>query len=144
MSHRMAKTGTTDHESLMHDYTALWNGDFSKLDVIAESVDVYVPSLADGEIHGRDAFEEYLRELRTGFPDWHVTMDDMVASNGVVMKEWTVTATHEGEYSGIPPTERCINIRGMGKILIADGKVQEDRLYYDFHEMIEQLGLTEE
>jgi len=138
----MSQPDTTDHESLMHEYTGLWNGDFSNLDVVAESVDVSVPSLSDGEIHGRDAFEAYLRELRTGFPDWHVTMDDTLAGDGVVMKEWTVTATHEGEYNGIPPTERTIEISGMAKILITNGRVQEDRLYYDFHEVIEQLGLT--
>lgn len=140
----MVKTSNTEYESLIRDYTELWNGDFSKLDVVAESVYVRVPSLSDGEIHGRDAFEAYLRELRTGFPNWHVTVDDTLASDGVVMKEWTVTATHEGEYNGIPPTERTIDISGMGKILIANGKVQEDHLYYDFHELIEQLGLTEE
>lgn len=140
----MSKTEKTDHESLMNDYTALWNGDFSKLDVVAESVDLYVPSLSDGEIHGRDAFEAYLRELRTGFPDWHVTMKDMLANEDVVMKEWTVTATHKGEYNGIPATERTIDISGMGKILIVNGEVQEDHLYYDFHELIEQLGLTEQ
>lgn len=126
------------------EYRELWNEDFSKLDVVAESVDVSVPSMSDGEIHGRDAFEAYLRELRTGFPDWHVTVDDVLAGDGMVMKEWTVTATHEGEYNGIPPTHREMEGSGMAKILIRDGKMQEDRLYYDLQEVFEQLGLTEE
>jgi steroid delta-isomerase-like uncharacterized protein len=89
-------------------------------------------------------FEAYLRELRAGFSDWHVTINDTLAGNGMVMKEWTVTATHEGEYNGIPPTDRTIEISGMAKILVAKGKVQEDHLYYDFHDLIEQLGLIEE
>lgn len=140
----MAKTSPGDIESVLDDYTALWNGDFSKLEVVSESVDVYLPALSDGEVHGRDAFESYLRDLRTGFPDWHVTVDETLAEDGVVMKEWTVTATHKGEYSGVPPTGRPIEISGMAKILIENGKVQEDRLYYDFHDLIEQLGLTDE
>ncbi|MFA9417290.1 ester cyclase [Natrinema sp. HArc-T2] len=88
------------------EYRELWNGDFSKLDVVADSVDVYVPSLSDGEFHSREAFEAYLRDLRTGFPDWHVTVDNILADDEMVMKEWTVTATHNGEYNGIPPTGR--------------------------------------
>lgn len=32
----------------------------------------------------------------------------------------------------------------MSKILIENNKVQAERLYYDFQEMLEQLDLTEE
>lgn len=125
------------------EYRELWNGDYSKLDVVAESVDLSVPSMSDGEIHGRDEFEAYLRELRTGFPDWHVTVDEILATDELVMKEWTVTATHEGEYSGIQPTNREIEMSGMAKIVIENGKVQRDTLYYNFQELLEQLGLVE-
>jgi steroid delta-isomerase-like uncharacterized protein len=123
------------------EYRELWNGNFSKLDVVAESVDVSVPSMSDGEMYGRDEFEAYLRELRAGSPDWHVTVNDVLASDELVMKEWTVTATHEGEYNGMPPTNREIEISGMAKIRTEDGKVQEDRLYYDLRALFEQLGL---
>lgn len=125
------------------EYRELWNGDYSKLDVVAESVDLSVPSMSDGEIHGRDEFEAYLRELQTGFPDWHVTVDEILATDELVMKEWTVTATHEGEYSGIQPTNREIEMSGMAKIVIENGKVQRDTLYYNFQELLEQLGLVE-
>ncbi|MEF8814815.1 MAG: ester cyclase [Halovenus sp.] len=70
-------------------------------------------------------------------------IDRTLASDGVVMKEWTVTATHEGECIGIPPTEHSTGVSGMPKILITNGKMQEDCLYDEFHELIEQLGLTE-
>jgi predicted ester cyclase len=60
------------------------------------------------------------------------------------MKEWTATGTHEGEFDGVPPTGREIEISGMAKDLIADGEVLEGRLYYDPAEMAEQLGLTGE
>jgi steroid delta-isomerase-like uncharacterized protein len=123
------------------EYRELWNGNFSKLDVVAESVDVSVPSMSDGEMYGRDESEAYLRELRAGSPDWHVTVNDVLASDELVMKEWTVTATHEGEYNGMPPTNREIEISGMAKIRTEDGKVQEDRLYYDLRALFEQLGL---
>jgi steroid delta-isomerase-like uncharacterized protein len=135
---------STAARAVEREYRALWNGDFSKLDVVSESVDVDVPSLADGEIHGRDAFEAYLRDLRTGFPDWHVTVDDILTDDEMVMKEWTVTATHDGTYNGIPPTNREMNVSGMAKLRTENGRVQEDRLYYDLHEVLDQLGLTDE
>lgn len=134
----------TTTRAVEEEYRELWNGDLSKLDIVAKSVDVQAPSMSDREIHSRDAFEAYLRELRTGFPDWHVTVDDILTNDEIVMKEWTVTATHEGEYAGIPPTGREIEMSGMAKIRIEDGKVQEDHLYFDLQEMAEQLGLTED
>lgn len=143
----MSEASTTEHErtlSTYRDYEDLWNGDLSNIDVVAESISLSDPALPDGEIHGREAFEAYLREVRSAFPDWHVVADDLLVDDGIVMKEWTTTGTHRGEYKGVPPTGREIEISGMARDVIADGKVQEARLYYDPQEVPEQLGLTED
>jgi steroid delta-isomerase-like uncharacterized protein len=102
------------------------------------------PALPEGELHGREAFGAYLREVRSAFPDWHVVADDMLAGDGIVMKEWTVTGTHEGEYKGVPPTGREIEFKRMARDVITDGKVEGHRLYYDPQEIPEQLGFTED
>lgn len=140
----MAKTSATKIESLMSDYTELWNGDFSKLDVVAESVDIYHHAAPDGVIHGRESLKGFIHEFHSAFPDFHIAVDDWISSDEVVMKEWTMTGTHEGEFNDIPPTGREIESMGMAKILVADGKVQEDRLFYNPQVMFEQLGLKED
>lgn len=136
---RMAQA--TRHEQLVNDWYALWGGDMSKLDVLAESVEIVDPLV---ELHGRDEAEEFVREVRTAFPDIQFTMTDMLASDDLVMAEWRVTGTHEGEFQGIPPTGREVDQRGMEKLLIADNKVQEAHIYFDQQEMLTQLGVTEE
>lgn len=143
----MAETSATEHEQVLNtyqDYEDLWNGDFSQLEVVAESFAFQSPDVPDGELQGREAFEAYLRDVRSAFPDWQVVTDDLLAGDGLIMKEWTVTGTHEGEYNGIPPTGREIEINGMAKDIITDDKVQEGRLYYNTQDMAEQLGLTED
>lgn len=135
---------TPEVEQLMNDYLDVWNGNFSKLEVVAESVSLYDPAAPEGEIHGRDALEAFVREVRTGFPDMNFTIDDRIASDEVVMYEWTGTGTHDGEFDDIPPTGRELELTGMSKTVIADGKVQEDRIYFDLQELFEQLGLTDE
>lgn len=135
---------TTDIEQLMDDYEDVWNGDFSKLDVVSESFEYYAPEVPEEGVHGPDGFEAYLRELLDGFPDATITLGEMLAGDEVVMVEWTATGTHEGEFNGIPPTEREADITGMSKVLISDGKVTEERGYYDYNKLFEQLGLTEE
>lgn len=137
----MTDASTTRHEQLVNDWYALFNGDFSKLDVVTESVEVVDPL---AELHGRDELEGFIREMRTAFPDIHLTLGDMLATDDVVMAEWTVTGTHEGEFNGIPPTGNDVEQQGMEKLLIADKKVQEARIYFDTQEMLTQLGVTEE
>lgn len=92
---------TTSHEKLVNDWYALFNGDFSKLDVAAESVE-FIDLL--GEAHGREELEGFIREMYTVFPDLQLTVTDMVADDDLIMVEWTVSGTHEGELNGIPPT----------------------------------------
>lgn len=128
----------------MNDYTALWNGDFSQLDVAAEDVTIYHDAAPEGVIHGREALEAFVHEFHSAFPDFHIAVDDWISSDEVVMKEWTMTGTHEGEFNGISPTGREIESTGMAKVLIADGRVEEDRLYYNPQLLVEQLGITEE
>jgi steroid delta-isomerase-like uncharacterized protein len=143
----MAETSGSEREQLLStydDYEDLWNGDRSKLSVVAESITFSSPGVPGGELHGREAFEAYLHEVRTAFPDWHVAVDDLLAGDGIVMKEWTATGTHDGEFDGVPPTGREVEISGMAKDVIADGKVQDGRLYYDPDDVAEQLGLTSE
>lgn len=113
---------TRDVEQLMSDYLDLWNGDYSKLEVVSESTALYHPNAPEEGIHGRDALEAHIRELYDAFPDHHLAIDDMLPSDEVVMTEWTMTGTHEGEYNGLPPTEREIELTGMGKTMIATAK----------------------
>jgi steroid delta-isomerase-like uncharacterized protein len=129
-------------EDLIEEYEALWNGEYSNLEVVSETVSVYDPAAPDGEVHGRDAFEAFLRETRSAFPDFTLRTHEMLSNDDTVMVEWTVTGTLEGEFYGAPPTGRTMEIRGMAKTIVEDGQVQEDRLYYDQKEMLAQLGFS--
>lgn len=140
----MAQT-TSNLEQCVKEWVDIWNtGAYERLpDVLAESATVYDPGAPGGVLEGRDEFEAHLRELRTGFPDFTIGIEEMLSDDGVVMTEWTVTATHEGEFNGIPATTREIELRGMSKTSIQDGQIVEDRVYHDFHAFLEQLGLAD-
>lgn len=135
---------TTEVEQLVSDFIDLWDGDYSKLDVVSESFVLRSPALSEGEARGRETLEERIKAMYSGFPDFSMSIDDMLVSEEVIMLEWTMSGTHESEYLGVPPTDREMEVRGMSKILIGDDKVQEDRIYFDTRAMFEQLGLTAE
>jgi len=136
---------TSDLEQCVNDWVDIWNsGAYERLpDVLDETATVYDPGAPGGVLEGRDEFEAHMRELRSGFPDFAIRIEEMLTGDGVVMTEWTATATHEGEFNGISATNREVELRGMSKTAIRDGKIVEDRVYHDFHAFLEQLGLTD-
>ena len=141
--HTMARA-TTDAEQVATDYVELWNDrSFERIpDLVSES---FVHVDPDGsEVHGRDGMEAYIRGILAGFPDLHVSVTEMISSGDTVMYEATLTMTHEGEFEGIPPTGRELEIREMATIEVVDGTVEAHRVYYDSRETLRQLGLEEE
>ena len=129
-------------EQVVRDFVAWENGDSSKVDVVSESLDVYNPGLDGGEVHDRESYAAYLQAGRVAFPDIRITIEGIVANEEIVMTEVRITGTQEGEFKGLPPTGRSVDIRGMGKFVVIDGTVEECHLYYDSREMANQLGLT--
>ena len=86
----------------------------------------YVNHTAGGGIgSGRAGYVQGLRALHTAFPDWHVTIEEMIGEGDVVMDRFTLRATHNGSANGIAPTGRRIETLGMHTWRLADGKLAE-------------------
>ncbi len=73
---------------------------------------------------------EGLRQLfsmgSTAFPDWHETIEDIIAEGDKVWVRLTYTGTHTGEFMGLAPTGE--KVKGMGSVdiyRIANGKLVE-------------------
>ena len=94
-------------------------------------------------LHGAtlEEFKQSTAGLFTAFPDFHLTIDDEVAEGDKVVKRWTVTGTHRGDFKGIPPTENHIAITGINFYRIADGKIVETWWSSDALGMLQQLGV---
>lgn len=132
----------TDTEQVVHDAFEWLNGDSSRIDAVAESVDVYGPALPEGEVHSRDEWAAFIRANRAGFPDIEFSMKELIADDDVAMAELTISGTHRGEFMGIPPTGREIEIRAIDKFIVEDGQVVEWRPYFDSQQIPDQLGLS--
>lgn len=66
----------------------------------------------------------------------------MASSADMVMVEYRVVGTHDGEFQGLPPTNREIELWAVDKFLITNGQVEEWVSYYDTAELQDQLGMT--
>ncbi|MFA9416632.1 ester cyclase [Natrinema sp. HArc-T2] len=139
----MAET-TEDAAQLATEYVEIWNEqEFSRLpDVVAESFTFTSPT--SGTIQGREDFEAYAREVVDAFSDFQIAVHEMLADEQLVMAEGTLSGTHDSEFDGIPPTHETFEVRDMAKFVVEDGKLQEERAFFDQHDFLGQLGLLEE
>jgi len=63
--------------------------------------------------------------FRSAFPDFKVTLDDMIAEGDKVVVRSTWSGTHKGEFMGIPPTGKKVSFGVIDIIRMAGGKAVE-------------------
>jgi ferritin-like metal-binding protein YciE/predicted ester cyclase len=86
-------------------------------------------------------------EIRhTAFPDHHFELHRIIASGDDVVADGSVSGTQTGPYrlpdgSEIPATGRSINLPFITWLRFRDGKIAEERQYYDRGTILQQLGV---
>lgn len=91
---------------------------------------------------GREALADLLRGFRSGFSDLHAHVQTAVVADDVVAMTMTLTGTHDGDFDGIPPTGARLELPLAIFTRILDGRIVEDREFYDTGTMLAQLGLS--
>lgn len=87
-----------------------------------------------------DGLKEVLPMFRAAFPDYSVTLGDVIAEGDLVAYRLTWTATHHGELMGIPATNKRITITETHFDRIVNGKIVEHGGDWDQLGMLQQIG----
>ena len=122
-------------------------GNEGNLELAEEIFDRYQAHQADGSVleRGPEDVKRFMGEFREGFPDFHSTIEDMVAEGDKVVTRWTMRGTHRGEFRGIAPTGKQIAVTGIGIFRFSpEGKVVESWDNFDQLGMMRQLGALPE
>jgi len=75
------------------------------------------------------------------FPDWQVTVEDMIAEGDKVVARYTAHGTQRGELLGIPATGKSVTTTAIDIFRIADSKIAEHRVESDTLGLMQQLGV---
>jgi steroid delta-isomerase-like uncharacterized protein len=107
-------------------YEIVSTGDFERA---AEIVDQAAP---DNELLPHDpparlidTFKETFSEAREGFPDLSITIEDVMAEGDRVAARVVMRGTHRGEFQGITPTGKRVEVRAIDMFRISNGKIVE-------------------
>jgi steroid delta-isomerase-like uncharacterized protein len=94
-----------------------------------------------GQEQGREGLKQVLRMLFAAFPDQHWTLEEQIAEGEKVASRVTWRGTHLGEYLGIPPTGRRVDVKAVVIDRIISGKMVESRMLSDVFGLMQQLGV---
>jgi steroid delta-isomerase-like uncharacterized protein len=97
--------------------------------------------LPPGIPRDREGVKQLTTMLRSAFPDFQATIDDIVAEADRVVIRQTWSGSHKGEFMGIPPTGRSVSFGVIDIIRIAEGRCVEHWGQMDSMSLMQQLGV---
>jgi len=121
-----------------------WNhGNLDEVDEIipTDYIEHHSPS---PDVEGLDAFKEMIRSIRFAFPDFHLTIHDLILEDDNLAARWSWEGTHTNQTPlfNIPPTGKKVAVIGAIIFHHRDGKLIEGWQYTDDLGTLQQLGVT--
>ena len=89
----------------------------------------------------RDAWKQRVQTVRTAFPDWNMTAEEMLGEGDTVVTRWRARGTHLGPFQGIPATGKEVEVTGIAIDRVVDGKRVESWVQWDMLGLLQQLGM---
>jgi steroid delta-isomerase-like uncharacterized protein len=132
-----------DHTTTMRStYSRISAGDLEGFgDLVADDFVEHdeIPGLAPT----KDGMLAYFRILLTAFPDMQMNVEDIIASNDKSVARVRATATHNGEFMGVPPTGKTVEVQLIDIMRFDDaGLVSEHWGVVDMLSLMQQLGVV--
>jgi steroid delta-isomerase-like uncharacterized protein len=100
----------------------------------------YFPSNIPKPIALNEAIES-LKPIFEAFPDAVYSIEDLIAAGDKVIVRFVLRGSHEGEFMGIPPTGKKVEVGGMAIMRIENGKIVECWEDADMLGWMMQLGM---
>ena len=119
----------------------VWNqgrADASDIYLAPDATAPSVPQLPPGPAGMKVIVQLFL----AAFPDFRMTIEDIIAEGDVVAARFVETGTHRGAFMGIEPTGREVRFTEMAMVRFADGKIIESRWETDMLTLYQQLGVV--
>lgn len=140
-----APAGDPALEANMKMYSRVWDEVMNKgkIDMISdENFSTEITIYSGGtRTRGIDSVKAYYGSFLTGFSNIQFTINDIFGQGDKMVKHWTFKGTHTGVFFGIAPTGKSVSLEGTTLIRMANGKIIEERDFYDNLEFFQQLGL---
>jgi steroid delta-isomerase-like uncharacterized protein len=132
-------------ERLIARYNEAWNAHDLDAILAMHAPDMVFENHTAGESAEGEAVREHIGAIFETWPDIRFETRRLYVRDGVVIQEWTATATHantmrRGELVA-EPTGNRIEWRGVDVIPFEDGLIKRKDVYSDSVSILRQVGL---
>jgi steroid delta-isomerase-like uncharacterized protein len=90
---------------------------------------------------GVEPFRQQVAAFRAGFPDLHVSIDELLIDGDRFASRTTVTGTHTGDLMGMPATGKQISVEAVDMGRIENGLAKERWGGLNMYSLLTQLGV---
>ena len=147
----MAVTGAKDSpaalEEAMERYNAAWNQHDLDAIMAMHAPDMVFYNHTAGEQAVGEEAREHIGSIFQTWPDIEFSTRRLYVRDGLVVQEWTATATHANEMRRgeivAPPTNRKVRWDGLDVIPFENGLVKRKDVYSDSVSILRQVGLLD-
>jgi steroid delta-isomerase-like uncharacterized protein len=99
----------------------------------------YVGYVNAHTINGAESAKGFIAGFLQGIPDAKYTLLDTFANENKIVVRWICTGTQSGNFYGIEPSNRAINITGITIFELNDGKIDQLWNNWDQFTLMQQL-----
>lgn len=126
-------------------YTHVWDGIINKgkLDMFNDSnfTKNVIMHASPADIVGIDSARAFYANYLTGFSNISFTIKDVFAKGNKLVKQWNFKGKHTGVFFGIAATGKEVSLDGVTLVRMENGKIAEERDFFDNLDFMTQLGL---
>jgi len=127
-------------------YSSVWDdiinkGDIDKINNTNFTEDITMVASPENVI-GIDNFKAYYNQFLVGFSDIKFTIVDVFGQGDKLVKHWRFEGNHTGDFMGIPPTGKSVNVEGTTLVQMREGKIAQEQDFMDNALFMLQLGLV--
>ena len=133
-----------DVESLVKQSLMVWNTGNTAIaqQLYTPDIVVHLVDQDNAELQGATALMDYLRYLRTAYPDMKFEPDHMSIDGNTVTTRITFTGTNTGPRGDLLPTNKKVKVSIVLISQIDEGEIAEEWLYANWASIYKQLGFT--
>jgi steroid delta-isomerase-like uncharacterized protein len=127
---------------LVREYVAAWNSHDADRLTCLFAEDARYGEFGLGRIMlGQEEIRRYLIATFAALPDLAITPTVEPLSSGErIFWKWLMTATHQGEFAGVPATGRRFELRGASTLLTRREKIVRSSDCFDLRSLVRQVA----
>ena len=140
------KDSAAELRATIERYNRAWNAHDVDAIMAMHAPDMVFENHTAGESAEGEAVRDHIAAIFTTWPDIAFATRRRYVRHGLVVQEWTATATHANRMTRgdlvAEPTGKTVTWDGLDVIPFADGLIKRKDVYSDSVSILRQVGLS--